>query len=76
MLSKKRRGALPEATPKHIQQKQLYPNSYSLASLKMKIGSILLGLQGTAERDQQQIAWDVFSDCLSHYVDLKYRRVG
>lgn len=65
---KKRRGAAPTTTPEQNQQKQFYQKPYSLASLKM--GSILLHLQGAAERDQN--AWDIFANCLSHYVALKY----
>ena len=72
MLGKKRRGASDKTTPTQNQQKQLYLNFYSLASLKMEIGSILICLQSTAERDQQQNAWDIFADCLSDYVALKY----
>ena len=69
---KKRRGAATTTTPKSNQQKQFYRNSYSLASLKLQIGSILFHLQG---RNQQRNEWNLFADCLSHYIDVKYRRV-
>ncbi|MBC8468886.1 MAG: hypothetical protein H8D56_05395 [Planctomycetes bacterium] len=76
MLTKKDKAATSAraTAPKHDQRKQFYQGSYRLASLKTKIGSILLCLQGTAERDQQQDAWSVFADCLSYYIDLKYGR--
>ena len=74
---KKRGVTRRKATaPNRNQLKQFYQDSCSLASLKMQIGSILLHLQGNAERDQQQDAWSLFTDCLSYYIDLKYGRVG
>ena len=82
MLAKRNKAAVStgtETTAKtHNQLYESYRNPAQKASenLTEKIGVLLLILQTTLNRKQQENGWKLFGVMLRQYIDLKYRRVG